>query len=243
MPLSKRTRFEVFKRDKFTCQYCGRKAPDVLLQADHVIARANGGADDLMNLVTAGDGCNQGKSAVPLSDDSAVEKQRRQAELVQDRLEQVQMMAEWQQGLIDIDEAEIKEIDNIIQRLLDIHLTAVGKNMVRKMLRKYAFGDLIETTRQVCQNPDSKEVLAAIEKKLKYKYMVATDPEKARYAYVGGTLRNRFPRGWNVIEYTTVVTAWKKSGRPADDLYSIAKKTESWDDFFCDVEGVLCQSA
>lgn len=27
-------RFEVFKRDMFTCQYCGRKAPDVILEVD-----------------------------------------------------------------------------------------------------------------------------------------------------------------------------------------------------------------
>jgi 5-methylcytosine-specific restriction endonuclease McrA len=26
--LSKKLRFEVFKRDNFTCQYCGRAAPD-----------------------------------------------------------------------------------------------------------------------------------------------------------------------------------------------------------------------
>jgi 5-methylcytosine-specific restriction endonuclease McrA len=27
MAVSKRTRFEVFKRDRFTCQYCGKR-PD-----------------------------------------------------------------------------------------------------------------------------------------------------------------------------------------------------------------------
>src|SRR5438045_6265774 len=29
-------RFEVFRRDDFTCQYCGRRAPEVILHADHV---------------------------------------------------------------------------------------------------------------------------------------------------------------------------------------------------------------
>lgn len=29
--IGKKTRFEVFKRDSFTCQYCGQKAPDVIL--------------------------------------------------------------------------------------------------------------------------------------------------------------------------------------------------------------------
>ena len=35
-PIGKKMRFEVFKRDKFTCQYCGRKAPDVILEVDHI---------------------------------------------------------------------------------------------------------------------------------------------------------------------------------------------------------------
>lgn len=34
--LSPKVRFEVFKRDSFKCQYCGRSAPDVMLRADHI---------------------------------------------------------------------------------------------------------------------------------------------------------------------------------------------------------------
>ena len=34
--LSKKIRFEVFKRDKFTCQYCGKTAPNVVLEVDHI---------------------------------------------------------------------------------------------------------------------------------------------------------------------------------------------------------------
>ena len=34
--LSLKKRFEFFKRDKFTCQYCGKNAPDVILQVDHI---------------------------------------------------------------------------------------------------------------------------------------------------------------------------------------------------------------
>ena len=41
--LSQKIRFEVFKRDSFTCQYCGRKAPDVVLQVDHIVPVAKGG--------------------------------------------------------------------------------------------------------------------------------------------------------------------------------------------------------
>lgn len=67
MAVSKRTRFEVFKRDAFACQYCGRTPPAVMLHVDHVIASANGGSDTIENLVTSCCDCNLGKSDVSLS--------------------------------------------------------------------------------------------------------------------------------------------------------------------------------
>jgi hypothetical protein len=60
-------RFEVLKRDHFTCQYCGRRAPAVEIEVDHVVPRSAGGTDDLTNLVAACFECNSGKSNRPLS--------------------------------------------------------------------------------------------------------------------------------------------------------------------------------
>lgn len=65
--LSKRARFEVFKRDGFVCQYCGDHPPAVVLHVDHIIPVADGGTNDVDNLITACSGCNLGKGAVPLS--------------------------------------------------------------------------------------------------------------------------------------------------------------------------------
>lgn len=56
-------RFEVFKRDRFTCAYCGRTPPDALLHVDHVVPRVAGGTDDMENLLTACQDCNLGKGA------------------------------------------------------------------------------------------------------------------------------------------------------------------------------------
>lgn len=61
--LGKKVRFEVFKRDGFLCQYCGRKPPDAVLEIDHLVALANGGDDSEANLVTACVDCNRGKGA------------------------------------------------------------------------------------------------------------------------------------------------------------------------------------
>ena len=62
MSLSVRTRFEVFKRDRFTCGYCGKTPPNVTLEVDHIIPVAAGGSDDEMNLITSCWECNRGKS-------------------------------------------------------------------------------------------------------------------------------------------------------------------------------------
>ena len=65
--ISKRVRFEVFKRDCFTCQYCGRVPPTVMLEIDHIIPVVGGGSNDESNLVTSCFDCNRGKSDVPLN--------------------------------------------------------------------------------------------------------------------------------------------------------------------------------
>jgi hypothetical protein len=90
MAVSVRTRFEVFKRDEFTCRYCGGRSPTVVLEIDHIQPRCDGGSDDAMNLVTSCWDCNRGKSYVPLSEvitgedphDKAIEivERRRQME-------------------------------------------------------------------------------------------------------------------------------------------------------------------
>jgi hypothetical protein len=65
MPVSKRLRFEVLRRDDHTCQYCGDKAPDVTLHVDHVVPVSLGGSDKPDNLVAACKDCNLGKTSVP----------------------------------------------------------------------------------------------------------------------------------------------------------------------------------
>lgn len=64
--LSKKLRFEVFKRDRFACQYCGQTPPAVKLHVDHILAVAGGGTNEADNLVTACENCNLGKGARPL---------------------------------------------------------------------------------------------------------------------------------------------------------------------------------
>lgn len=54
-------RFDVFRRDKFTCIYCGRSAPNVELHVDHKIPWKVVKKHEINNLFTACQDCNLGK--------------------------------------------------------------------------------------------------------------------------------------------------------------------------------------
>ena len=97
MAISKRTRYEILKRDNFTCRYCGAKAPDVKLHIDHVMPQSLGGTDDATNLVTACMECNSGKTSTRPSDsliaqisDTEIALQAAYAKVVAERTAQVE---------------------------------------------------------------------------------------------------------------------------------------------------------
>lgn len=50
---------EVFKRDNYTCQYCGQVGGK--LEADHIIPFSKGGSDEMSNLITSCRKCNRQK--------------------------------------------------------------------------------------------------------------------------------------------------------------------------------------
>jgi hypothetical protein len=66
MSISKKIRFEIFKRDGFKCAYCGKAPPAVTLELDHIEPKAKGGKDDINNYLTACFDCNRGKRDIPL---------------------------------------------------------------------------------------------------------------------------------------------------------------------------------
>ena len=63
-----RLRFQILQRDDFTCQYCGRKAPKVILEIDHIYPKSKGGKDNIKNYKTACRECNLGKGDIILNE-------------------------------------------------------------------------------------------------------------------------------------------------------------------------------
>lgn len=57
------TKSNVFRRDDYTCVYCGRQLPVKQLTIDHVLPRSRGGQSSYNNCVTACKACNHHKDA------------------------------------------------------------------------------------------------------------------------------------------------------------------------------------
>lgn len=144
--LSKKIRFEVFKRDKFTCQYCGNTAPNVVLEVDHIDPVAKGGVNDLLNLITSCFDCNRGKTDRKLDDDSVVNKQRSQLEMLQERREQIALMFDWRKELDKLDDDTAGMVVDYIENKIDkFTLNDPGKNKINKLTAKYELADILES--------------------------------------------------------------------------------------------------
>ncbi|MEY4387196.1 MAG: hypothetical protein RLY20_2479, partial [Verrucomicrobiota bacterium] len=103
---------EVFKRDDFTCKYCGRKSPEVVLECDHIVPLCEGGSSDPINLTTACWDCNRGKGGVPLADVITGEDPHDRAVML---LERERQLREYNQVLAESRERREHEADQLIR--------------------------------------------------------------------------------------------------------------------------------
>lgn len=108
MALSKKIRFEVFKRDSFTCAYCGKTPPTVTLEVDHIDPKSKGGKDDINNLITACFDCNRGKRNIPLS--KIPQKLSDNLEILQEQEEQIK---EYRKFIVKIEKRIRKDIQDV----------------------------------------------------------------------------------------------------------------------------------
>lgn len=163
--LSKKTRFEVFKRDSFTCQYCGSMAPDVVLNVDHIIPVAKGGDNHLLNLTTACFSCNSGKKDRSLSDNTIVKKQISQLSEINEKRLQIEMLSKWRSSLLKLENETLEEVRDLV----DTYLSPVNRTVadeylntdLKRSLKKYGFSNLCEaidkSATQYLKNLKSKD--------------------------------------------------------------------------------------
>ena len=112
MAVGPRIRFEVLKRDSFTCRYCGQSSPQVVLEIDHIIPLSDGGSDDPMNLAASCWDCNSGKSNIPLAEVMTGEDPHDRAILL---LERERQLREYNEVLAVVRERVRDDCDTVKQ--------------------------------------------------------------------------------------------------------------------------------
>ena len=140
--ISRRLRFEIFKRDGFVCQYCGAKPPSVVLELDHLHHVSKGGSNRRENLITSCFECNRGKSDQLLSDlpSSALDR----AELIKEKRDQLRA---YDRLVASIKADEERRID-AIEEAFQVHFganrfSATFRESVRGFLRQLP-ADVVE---------------------------------------------------------------------------------------------------
>jgi len=235
--ISKKLRFEVFKRDGFKCQYCGASAPDVILHVDHINPVSKGGDNDLMNLITSCQPCNSGKSDRELSDSSAIAKQRVMLDELNERREQLEMMLSWRDGMKGINEQKFQVANDEWEADLGGYcLNETGEKALKAMLRKFPLDKLLEAIQIAKEqylrtDADGKlthESVNATWSKVGGICRNLTSPVDDKHLYyIRGICRNRF-HYCNESMCISLLRKAHAAGADQDDLTEIAKDCRNW---------------
>lgn len=235
--ISKKTRFEVFKRDSFTCQYCGRKSPDVVLEVDHIKPVSKGGENSILNYVTSCFDCNRGKSNKTLSENHALEKERTQLEILNEKREQMRLMIDWKKELQNLENEQIVAIEEYFESGTNVQFSDEGKQDIRKLIKSFGFEEVLESTiASVTQyydgTPESVEKCGSyISKICVMREKEKRDPWLKDKLYIRGILKNRVRilDPGRLTKALDSIVHWEVD---VNILKDYAKECADWNDFW-----------
>lgn len=146
--LSKKTRFEVFKRDGFVCQYCGNSPPTVILEIDHIIPVKDGGGNEVDNLLTSCFDCNRGKGtrSLEVSPDT-LEQKRLVIEEKREQLKQYDQIVKRKRRALD---RKVKRLEEIFRDAYTHVWTDVFKKSIRGFLEMLPFEEVEDAVLIAC---------------------------------------------------------------------------------------------
>lgn len=193
--ISKKKRFEIFKRDKFTCQYCGSKSPDVVLEVDHINPVSKGGKDVILNLITSCFDCNRGKKDIKLSDLSVIEKSKKQLEEAQDRLEQIKMQAQWAIDLAKAGSAEFDAVNDVLSEYTGYTFNLTVKRKIINLCKKHGLQLVLQSIPKALEYTSAE---AFDIKHISKQCYISSLPEGVSESkYCRGIYNQRFSLGYN----------------------------------------------
>ena len=235
--ISKKLRFEVFKRDNFTCQYCGNMAPDVILEVDHINPVAEKGTNDIMNLITSCFNCNRGKGCKTLSDNQVITQQQNQLKEINERREQLKLMLKWKKELTKFDDEQINIINDMLSKHSNQCFSDYGRQCMLKTIKKYGIIEAIESTKlSIEQYYDEND--ENIEKIIDYIPRICArrleqkdKPFLSKIFYIKAILRNRFGV-YNDERIMYCLTNLIKIKLDYDIICGFSKTARSWTMFW-----------
>jgi hypothetical protein len=247
--ISKKIRFEIFKRDSFTCQYCGKSAPDVILNVEHINPVAKGGENDLLNLITACLNCNQGKGTRTLSDSTTIEKQKKQLDELNSRREQLEMMMKWKEGMKSLEQQSIDYAVNYwnekIKRF-NFKISDMGVQKIGIYIRKFSLNEILSAidiaidtyVYRFSNSVNNENIEEAFNKIPGICHNKKHNPHAQEIAYLSGILNNRLYY-YNPENGKSLLKEVFKKGYDFETLKDIILNSQSWTNFRENIEYLL----
>jgi hypothetical protein len=248
--ISKKIRFEIFKRDSFKCQYCGKTSPDVVLEVDHIKPVSEGGTNDITNLITACFDCNRGKTNVLLDDKSVIEKQRQQLEELNERRLQLEMMMEWREGLTNLEQDKIDIIKDKWSDMTDFSINQNGEKTIRRMIKKFDFNLILDcldisASQYLKTDEEGDYTHESVEKSFNYIERIAAhkvketeQPYLKDLYYIRGIMKNRF-RYLNEQKAIQLLKEAYEEGVSIESLKELVLQCKNWTSFLNTIEDYL----
>lgn len=235
-------RFEVFKRDQFKCQYCGKAAPEVVLHVDHINPVSKGGDNDILNLVTSCVDCNSGKSNRLLTDNTIIEKQRKMLEELDERRKQLKMMLDWREELKGFDDEVAQSVAQYVEeKIYPAKVNEIGMREISTWLKRFDLSELLQAI-------DDLKIINTKDGGVDSNAMFNNIPKVANFnrkgeveksaCYIRGILKNRI----SYVDYQKSL-AWLttaiEQGFDVEELKDLAKEVKNWTQFREAMEEIL----
>lgn len=155
-PLSKKMRFDVFKRDGFQCQYCGATPPSVVLEVDHVHPVSKGGKNRVDNLLTSCFECNRGKAAGLLT--VAPQSVSDKAMVIAEKMEQLKAFEKLQRNKRKSEEQSIDMVEEVFQQYYETSgFKDRFRESVRIFLQHLTVYEVMDAMNRACSKVNGRE--------------------------------------------------------------------------------------
>lgn len=148
-PLSKKMRFDVFKRDGFQCQYCGSTPPSVVLEVDHIHPMSKGGKNRVDNLLTSCFECNRGKAAglLTVAPQTVVDK----AAVLAEKMDQLKAFEKMQRAKRALEEKSIDLTEQVFGNYFEGYcFQAKFRESVRVFLQDMTVFEVMDAMNKAC---------------------------------------------------------------------------------------------